>query len=175
MRSTTSSTGASISRSRSVGPLRGRRTAPAARPRPRWPRCSPGGSRCATPRSRRPRSRRAQWRTGSPSLAPARDRSTSWGCAVSSLADVGEAGLLAELARRGLASGIDDDVAVLDGDLVVTQDALVEDVHFRLAWTSFRDLGYKAAAVNLSDLAAAGAEPEALIVTLGAPATTRLA
>jgi thiamine-monophosphate kinase len=91
-----------------------------------------------------------------------------------SLADVGEAGLLAELARRGLAAGIDDDVAALGGGLVVTQDALVEDVHFRLAWTSFRDLGYKAAAVNLSDLAAAGAEPEALIVTLGAPATTSL-
>jgi thiamine-monophosphate kinase len=86
-----------------------------------------------------------------------------------SLADLGEAGLLAELAARGLVSGIADDVAVLAGGLVVTQDALVEDVHFRLAWTSFRDLGYKAAAVNLSDLAAAGAEPEALIVTLAAP------
>jgi thiamine-monophosphate kinase len=86
-----------------------------------------------------------------------------------SLADLGEAGLLAELARRGLVSRIDDDVAVLDGGVVVTQDALVEDVHFRLAWTSFRDLGFKAAAVNLSDLAAAGAEPEALVVTLAAP------
>jgi thiamine-monophosphate kinase len=88
---------------------------------------------------------------------------------MSSLADLGEAGLLAELVRRGLVIGVADDVAVLDGGLVVTQDALVEDVHFRLAWTSFRDLGYKAAAVNLSDLAAAGAEPEALIVTLAAP------
>jgi thiamine-monophosphate kinase len=86
-----------------------------------------------------------------------------------SLADLGEAGLLAELASRGLVSGIEDDVAVLDGGVVVTQDALVEDVHFRLAWTSLRDLGFKAAAVNLSDLAAAGAEPEALVVTLAAP------
>jgi thiamine-monophosphate kinase len=91
---------------------------------------------------------------------------------MASLADLGEAGLLAELACRGLVSGIEDDVALLEGGLVVTQDALVEDVHFRLAWTSFRDLGYKAAAVNLSDLAAAGAEPEALVVTLCAPAAT---
>src|SRR5204862_6553405 len=94
--------------------------------------------------------------------------------AMPSLADLGEVGLLAELARRGLVSGITDDVAVLAGGLVVTQAALVEDVHFRLAWTSFRDLGYKAAAVNLSDLAAAGAEPEALVVTLAATPSMRL-
>jgi len=83
--------------------------------------------------------------------------------------DLGEFGFLAELARRGLAEGIGDDTAVLPGGLVVTQDALVEDLHFRLAWTSWRDLGYKAAAVNLSDLAAAGAEPEALFVSLALP------
>jgi thiamine-monophosphate kinase len=58
---------------------------------------------------------------------------------------------------------------------VVTQDALVEDVHFRLRWTSWRDLGYKAAAVNLSDLAAACAEPEALIVSMALPRTTAVA
>jgi thiamine-monophosphate kinase len=91
-----------------------------------------------------------------------------------SLADLGEAGLLAELAARGLVSGIEDDVAQLGAGLVVTQDALVEDVHFRLAWTSWRDLGFKAAVVNLSDLAAAGAEPEALVVTLATPASLSL-
>jgi thiamine-monophosphate kinase len=47
-------------------------------------------------------------------------------------------------------------------------------VHFRLDWTSWRDLGYKAAAVNLSDLAACGADPEALIVSLGAPGEVEL-
>ena len=88
------------------------------------------------------------------------------------LSELGELGLLAELERRGLAQGIEDDAAELDGGLVVTQDALVEDVHFRLDWTTWRDLGYKAAAVNLSDLAASGAAPEALLVTLGAPAET---
>jgi len=51
----------------------------------------------------------------------------------------------------------------------VTQDALVENIHFRLDWTSWRELGFKAAAVNLSDLAASGADPDALIVTLGLP------
>jgi thiamine-monophosphate kinase len=87
------------------------------------------------------------------------------------LADFGELGLLAELERRGLATRIEDDAAVVHG-LVVTQDALVEDVHFRLDWISWRDLGFRAAAVNLSDLAASGAEPRALIVTLGAPSET---
>ena len=52
------------------------------------------------------------------------------------------------------------------GWFVLTQDALVEGVHFRLDWISWRDLGWRAAAVNLSDLAASGAEPEGLLVAL---------
>lgn len=88
------------------------------------------------------------------------------------LSELGEGGLLAELVRRGLVEGIGDDTAVLRDGVVVTQDALVEGIHFRLEWTSWRDLGYKAAAVNLSDLAAACAVPEALVVSLGvAPST----
>ena len=90
------------------------------------------------------------------------------------LSELGELGLLAELERRGLARGIEDDAAELGGGLVVTQDALVEGVHFRLDWTSCRELGFRAAAVNLSDLAASGAEPEALLVTLAAPGETEL-
>ena len=89
------------------------------------------------------------------------------------LADVGELGLLAELERRGLVHGIENDTAEIAG-AVVTQDALVEGVHFRLDWISWRDLGFRAAAVNLSDLAAAGATPDGLIVTLGAPGDTSL-
>jgi len=85
------------------------------------------------------------------------------------LSELGEPGLLAELERRGLARGIEHDAASLADGVVVTQDALVEGVHFRLDWTTWRELGFKAAAVNLSDLAASGAEPEALLVTLGAP------
>jgi len=91
------------------------------------------------------------------------------------LADVGELGLLAELERRGLAVRIDNDAAELPGGRVVTQDALVEGVHFRLDWISWRELGFRAAAVNLSDLAACGAEPEGLVVSLAAPADTALA
>lgn len=90
------------------------------------------------------------------------------------LSEIGELGLLAELERRGLAHGIEHDAAELEGGLVVTQDALLQGVHFRAAWTTFRELGFRAAAVNLSDLAASGAEPLALLVTLGAPADTEL-
>lgn len=87
------------------------------------------------------------------------------------LSELGELGFLAELERRGLAQAIEHDAAVVDG-LVVTQDALVEDVHFRLNWISYRDLGFRAAAVNLSDLAASGATPSALVVSLGATPDT---
>jgi thiamine-monophosphate kinase len=89
------------------------------------------------------------------------------------LSDVGELGLLAELERRGLVRAIENDAAQIDG-VVVTQDALVEDVHFRLDWITWRELGFRAAAVNLSDLAASGATPHGLIVTLGAPPRTVL-
>jgi thiamine-monophosphate kinase len=90
------------------------------------------------------------------------------------LSELGEFGLLAELERRGLLRGLDAEGAVLRDGVVVTHDALVEGVHFRRAWTSWRDLGYKAAAVNLSDLAALGAEPEALLLGLGLPTEVEL-
>lgn len=89
------------------------------------------------------------------------------------LSELGELGFLAELERRGLAQAIEHDAAVVDG-LVVTQDALVEDVHFRLDWMTFRELGFRAAAVNLSDLAASGAAPAGLVVTLAAPADSNV-
>ena len=91
------------------------------------------------------------------------------------LSDAGELRLLRELERRGLVSGVEHDAALLADGLVVTQDALVEGVHFRLDAISWRELGFRAAAVNLSDLAASGAEPEALVVTLAAPSETELA
>src|SRR5258705_8454766 len=80
------------------------------------------------------------------------------------LSEAGELGLLAELERRGLAQRIENDAAELsDAGVVVTQDALVEDVHFRLDWISWRDLGWRAAAGNLSGLAASGADAEGLL------------
>ena len=90
------------------------------------------------------------------------------------LSEVGELGLLAELERRQLVSGIEHDAAQLDGGVVVTQDTLVQDVHFRLEWLSWRELGWRAAAVNISDLAASAASPEALVVSLAAPSDTAL-
>jgi len=87
------------------------------------------------------------------------------------LSELGELELLAELERRGLAGGMDAEGLVLGDGRVVTQDTLVEGVHFRRDWTTWRDLGYKAAAVNLSDLAAMGAEPDALLVALALPST----
>jgi thiamine-monophosphate kinase len=91
------------------------------------------------------------------------------------LSELGELGLLAELERRGLAEQIEHDAAALGDGLVVTQDSLVENVHFRLDWLPWRELGFRAAAVNISDLAASGASPEALLVSVGLPAETEVA
>ncbi|HEX5175228.1 MAG TPA: thiamine-phosphate kinase [Gaiellaceae bacterium] len=92
---------------------------------------------------------------------------------MTTLGQLGEHGLLEELERRGLAEGIAHDAAVVDG-LVVTQDALVEGVHFRFDLLGWRELGARAAAVNISDLSASGAEPLALLVSVGLPPETHL-
>lgn len=68
--------------------------------------------------------------------------------------------------------GPGDDAAVLaapDGRYVVTTDMMVHGPDFRLAWSSAEDLGWKAAATNLSDVAAMGAVPTALVVAIAAP------
>lgn len=88
-----------------------------------------------------------------------------------------ELALIERIASRtathpGTSLGIGDDAAILDlgGPAVVTHDMLVEGVHFRLSTTGLDDLGAKAVAVNLSDLAAMGVEPVAVVVALGLPA-----
>ncbi|MFR9729716.1 thiamine-phosphate kinase [Saccharopolyspora sp. MS10] len=71
--------------------------------------------------------------------------------------------------------GPGDDAAVLaapDGRVAATTDVLVEQVHFRLAWSTPHQVGRKAVAVNLSDLAAMGAVPTGLLVGLGCPPET---
>ncbi len=94
------------------------------------------------------------------------------------LAALGEFGLIDALSawlppgRRTLV-GIGDDAAVLavpDGRVVATTDFLLEGRHFRRDWSSATDVGHKAAARSLADLAAMGAEPSALLVALAAPA-----
>jgi thiamine-monophosphate kinase len=89
------------------------------------------------------------------------------------LSETGELGLLAELERRGLIVGVEHDATVVGG-LVVTQDALVEGVHFLLDRLTWHELGFRAAAVNISDLAASGAIPEGLLVSLAVPRETEL-
>ncbi|MGE3153771.1 MAG: thiamine-phosphate kinase [Nitrospiraceae bacterium] len=75
---------------------------------------------------------------------------------------------------RRVPVGVGDDAAVVRGssqDWLVTTDLLVEDVHFSLDTISFDDLGYKAAAANLSDIAAMGGTPTSLVVALAIPKT----
>lgn len=70
--------------------------------------------------------------------------------------------------------GPGDDAAVVaapDGRVVVTTDLLIEGRHFRRDWSSAYDVGVKAAAQNLADIAAMGARPTSLVVGLGAPPT----
>ncbi|MGH7469163.1 MAG: thiamine-phosphate kinase [Longimicrobiales bacterium] len=62
--------------------------------------------------------------------------------------------------------GVGDDAALVRGGWVLTTDASVEDVHFRRSWLAPEEIGYRAAAVALSDLAAMAAVPVALLVTL---------
>lgn len=71
--------------------------------------------------------------------------------------------------------GPGDDAAVIaapDGRFVVTTDMMIHGPDFRLAWSTPHDLGVKAAATNLSDVAAMGARPTALVVAIAAPADT---
>ncbi|MEJ3404189.1 thiamine-phosphate kinase [Rathayibacter sp. YIM 133350] len=74
--------------------------------------------------------------------------------------------------------GPGDDAAVLsapDSRYVVTTDMMVHGPDFRLAWSTPFELGWKAAATNLSDVAAMGARPTALVVAIAAPVTLGVA
>lgn len=68
---------------------------------------------------------------------------------------------------------IGDDCAVLpkddETDMVITTDMLVEDIDFRLDWTSPEFLGHKALGISLSDVAAMGAEPKWALLSIGLP------
>ena len=65
--------------------------------------------------------------------------------------------------------GPGDDAAVLEGGWIVSTDLAVEDVHFRRAWLTDQEVGYRAAAGALSDMAAMAASPVALLVSVAAP------
>ncbi|MDQ3071381.1 MAG: thiamine-phosphate kinase [Acidobacteriota bacterium] len=96
------------------------------------------------------------------------------------IADLDERALIARIHARvphthpDLIAGIGDDAAIIrparNRAEVITTDALVEDIHFRRAWSSPRDIGAKAMAVNLSDLGAMGAEARFATISLALPA-----
>ena len=95
------------------------------------------------------------------------------------VSDLGEFGLIERLAKavgadrpESLIVGIGDDAAAWRaGDAIVlaTTDTLVEGVHFLPGRTQWADLGWKALAVNVSDIAAMGGQPGSALVTLGLP------
>ncbi|MGK5672076.1 thiamine-phosphate kinase [Micromonospora sp. URMC 106] len=94
-----------------------------------------------------------------------------------SVAGVGEFGLIDRVTARlsygsTVLLGPGDDAAVVaapDARVVASTDVLVEGRHFRRDWSGPRDVGHRAAAANLADVAAMGAEPTALLVALCMP------
>ena len=97
------------------------------------------------------------------------------------LSALGEFGLIEKIRKSAAGSspsvltGIGDDAAVLkipaSALLLATTDMLIEGVHFDLAYTDFYSLGWKSAAVNLSDIAAMGGSPRFCLTSLGIPPT----
>ncbi|RNL84804.1 thiamine-phosphate kinase [Halostreptopolyspora alba] len=98
------------------------------------------------------------------------------------IGELGEFALIARVTARfphsdNVILGPGDDAAIVgapDGRVVATTDALVEGRHFRHEWSSGGDVGHKAAAQNLADIAAMGARPTALLLALAAPPELRV-
>ncbi len=97
------------------------------------------------------------------------------------IADLGEFGLIDRIGKSAIRNakrapiGIGDDAAALllspSSSLLATTDMLIEGVHFDLKTTDMYSLGWKAAAVNLSDIAAMGGVPRFCLTALGIPAS----
>ncbi|MGC1212354.1 MAG: AIR synthase related protein, partial [Micromonospora sp.] len=93
------------------------------------------------------------------------------------VAGVGEFGLIDRVTARltygeSCLLGPGDDGAVVaapDRRVVASTDVLVDGRHFRRDWSTARDIGHRAAAANLADIAAMGATPTALLVALCMP------
>ena len=92
------------------------------------------------------------------------------------LSTIGEFGLIDHIQKQFTIqnatslTGIGDDAAVISAgeqSLVVTTDMLLEGVHFDLSYMPLQHLGYKAVAVNVSDIAAMNAKPEQMVISLG--------
>ena len=92
------------------------------------------------------------------------------------IGDLGEFGLIEHLTRNieiqnvSTILGVGDDAAVIDHygkQTIVTTDLLIEGVHFDLAYTPLKHLGYKSVVVNLSDVYAMNATPTQITVSVG--------
>lgn len=99
------------------------------------------------------------------------------------LKELGEFNLIEHIRRRAKSGGdihrgIGDDAAVVTipngHSLLTSTDMLIEGIHFRLDWTSPEDLGHKAVAVNLSDIAAMGGSPRFLYLAMACPGDSDL-
>jgi len=95
------------------------------------------------------------------------------------LGKVGEFGFIRKIqekfgvSRFPVIQGIGDDAAILrqqsGQDLLASTDLLVEGIHFNLSCHRLKDIGYRAAVANLSDIAAMGGKPEALLIGIAIP------
>jgi thiamine-monophosphate kinase len=100
--------------------------------------------------------------------------------AKTTLAELGEFAVIDKLVRNReqppvVLVGPGDDAAVVlsaDGRSVLSTDMLVEGRHFRLDWSTPRDVGRKAIAQNAADIEAMGATPTAFVIAFGAPGRT---
>jgi thiamine-monophosphate kinase len=105
---------------------------------------------------------------------------------ISELGEFGLIDLLAGIAntadrhtasRQRLIIGVGDDAAAWQGNAqmqLATIDSLIQDVHFSLNYTPWQDLGWKALAVNLSDIAAMGGAPMYALASLALPGDTEV-
>lgn len=91
------------------------------------------------------------------------------------IGSVGEFALIDKITQdfktynSGLIAGLGDDAAVIEGvdeDIILTTDLLVEGIHFDLSYTPLKYLGYKAVAVNLSDVCAMNGIPTQILVSI---------
>ncbi|MDH4028155.1 MAG: thiamine-phosphate kinase [Nitrospirota bacterium] len=98
------------------------------------------------------------------------------------LSKIGEFGLIRTLRNKcrcvspDILTGIGDDAAVVrigNRKMLVTSDMLLEGVHFDLSFTTFRQLGHKFLAVNISDIFAMAGTPQYFIISLGIPEELR--
>ena len=91
---------------------------------------------------------------------------------------LGEAGLIQRIKRKipandpSIVLGIGDDAAIINSsrrDILLSTDTIREDIHFSMKYYSFYDVGWKAVAVSISDIAAMGGVPKYLLLSMAVP------